>query len=189
MHSPNLSKGFPTLGGFADATAIFLLATFSLLILPAGARADDTDDTSQTTDEETTPLVVSATVAVNDASASEGDALTFTVTLDNAVPDGLTVTPSFSDGTATVGTDYTENTGVLSFSGTAGETQTFTVSTSEDEDVEDDETFTVSLSVSSTTHDVTATSTATGTINNDDSATVTIADASASEGDALSFTV
>ena len=131
----------------------------------------------------------SATVTIADASASEGDALSFTVTLDKAVPDGLTVTPSFSDGTASGGTDYTENTTALTFTGTANETQTFTISTSEDEDIEDDETFTVGLAVSGTTHSVTATSTATGTITNDDSATVTIADASADEGDAITFTV
>ena len=131
----------------------------------------------------------SATVTIADASASEGDAISFTVTLDKAVSGGLTVTPSFTDGTATKGTDYTENTAALSFSGTAGETQTFSVSTSEDEDIEGDETFTVGLAVSGTTHSVSATSTATGTITNDDSAAVTIADASASEGDAISFTV
>ena len=131
--------------------------------------------------------MVSATVTVGDASASEGDALTFTVTLDKDVPGGLTVTPSFSDGTATKGTDYTENTTALTFSGTAGETQSFTVSTSEDEDIEEDETFTVSVSVSGTSHSVTASGSGTGTITNDDSAAVSIANASASEGDTLSF--
>ena len=140
--------------------------------------------------------VISATVTINDASADEGDSIFFTVTLDNAVPDGLTVTPSFTDGSAINGSDYTANTNALNFTGKAGEKQTFTVSTTEDEDVEDNETFTVGLSVSGTTHSVTASDTATGTINNDDtapppviSATVTIADASADEGDALSFTV
>ena len=80
----------------------------------------------------------------------------------------MTVTPSFSDGTATGGSDYTENTVALSFAGTAGETQTFSVSTSEDTDIEDNETFTVGLSVSGTADDVTATDTAIGTITNDD---------------------
>ena len=131
----------------------------------------------------------SAAVTINDASASEGDALTFTVTLDKAVSGGLTVTPSFTDGTATEGTDYTEDTTALTFTGTAGETQTFSVSTSEDEEVEGNETFTVGLAVSGTTHSVSATSSATGTITNDDSAAVTINDASTSEGDALTFTV
>ncbi len=130
-----------------------------------------------------------AALTIADAKADEGDALTFTVTLDKAVPGGLTVTPSFTDGTATKGTDYTANTKTLTFSGTAGETQTFSVSTTEDEDMEGNETFTVGLAVSGTTQRVTATSTATGTITNDDSAAVTIADASADEGKAIAFTV
>ncbi len=132
-----------------------------------------------------------AAVTIGDASASEGDSLTFTVTLDKAVAGGLTVTPSFTDGTATEGTDYTENKAALSFAGTAGETQTFTVATIEDADAEPDETFTVSLAVSGTQATVTATDTATGTITNDDGAlsTVTIDDASASEGDSMTFTV
>ena len=61
----------------------------------------------------------SAAVTIDNASANEGDTITFTVTLDKAVQGGLTVTPSFTDGTATSGTDYTENTAALTFAGTA----------------------------------------------------------------------
>ena len=179
---------------FAALTAIFLLVAFPLLMLPAGvgadtgtptensesadkgASADEGDGTDGTdgTDEgdstdNTEGTEDSATVTIADASASEGDAITFTVALDKAVSGGLTVTPSFTDGTATKGTDYTENTAALTFTGTAGETQTFSVSTTEDADVEGDETFTVGLAVSGTSHSVTATSTATGTVTNDDS--------------------
>ena len=93
----------------------------------------------------------SPAVTIADASAAEGDAITFTVTLDRAVSGGLTVTPGFSGGTAAKGTDYTANTAALTFTGTANEKKTFTVSTTEDEVVETDETFTVSLSVSGTT--------------------------------------
>ena len=78
--------------------------------------------------------------------ADEGETITFTVTLDKAVDGGLKVTPSFTDGTATKGTDYTENTAALTFAGTAGETQSFTVATTEDTAREHHETFTVSLS-------------------------------------------
>ena len=124
--------------------------------------------TGTITNDDTAPPPPPATVTIADAQADEGDALSFRVSLDKEVPGGFTVTPSFSDGTATEGTDYTENTASLSFSGTAGETQSFSVSTSEDEDIEDNETFTVSVSVSGTSHDVTASDTATGTINNDD---------------------
>ena len=131
----------------------------------------------------------SASVTVNDASATEGDSITFTVTLSEAVQGGLTVTPGFTDVTATEGTDYDENTAGLSFTGTRGETKTFTVSTDEDAVLEADETFTVGLSVSGTTLSVTASDTGTGTINDDDSAAVTVNDADADEGDGITFTV
>ena len=42
-----------------------------------------------------------AEVTIEDVSEAEGDSLTFTVTLDNAVSGGLKVTPSFTDVTAT----------------------------------------------------------------------------------------
>ena len=141
-----------------------------------------------------TPATPAVTIA--DASANEGDSMTFTVTLDKAVSGGFTVTPGFTDGTAAKGADYTENTAALSFAGTAGETRTFTVATTEDSDEEDAETFTVGLTVSGTTAPVTATDTATGTIHSvllkspsPVDPAVTIADASASEGDSMTFTV
>ena len=128
-------------------------------------------------------------VTINDASASEGSSMTFTVTLSGAVQGGLTVTPDFTDVTAVESTDYDENTTALSFTGTANETKTFTVSTTEDAVLEANETFTVGLTVSGTSLSVTATDTGTGTINDDDSATVTINDANADEGDGITFTV
>ena len=124
---------------------------------------------------------------MNNNSASEGDDITFTVTLGAAVQGGLTVTPDFTDVTATEGTDYDENTTALTFTGTANETKTFTVSTTQDAVLEANETFTVGLSSSNSS--VTATDTGTGTINNDDSASVKVNDASASEGDSMTFTV
>ena len=149
---------------------------------PAGATVGD-PATGTITDDD------AAAVTIADVSAGEGETMTFTVTLDNAVPGGFTVTPSFTDATATQGTDYTANTAALSFSGTAGEMQTFTVATLEDAFAETDETFTVVLSVSGTQATVTATDPATGTITDDDAAAVTIADASASEGETMTFTV
>ena len=133
---------------------------------------------------------IAPALTIDDASAAEGDEIAFTVTLDKAVSGGLTVTPSFTDGTATKGTDYIENTAALTFAGTAGETQTFTVATRPEWLVEPDETFTVSLTVSGTTATITATDTATGTIQDDDTAlTLTIEDASATEGDEITFRI
>ncbi|MYD64374.1 MAG: hypothetical protein F4X26_00005, partial [Chloroflexi bacterium] len=131
----------------------------------------------------------SAAVTIDDAVAVEGETLTFTVTLDNAVQDGLKVTPSFTDVTATKGTDYTGDAAALTFAGSAAETQTFTVDTVADRDTEGAETFTVSLTLSAAPPAVTATDTATGTIADDGVVVVTIDDASAAEGDSLTFTV
>ena len=174
--------------------------TFTVSLTVSGTSAEVTaTDTATGTIHSTllkSPSDDDAAVTIGDASAEEGDAITFTVTLDKAVSGGLTVAPSFTDGTATKGTDYTENTAALSFTGTAGETQSFTVATTEDTDVEADETFTVSLTVSGTSATVTASDTATGTITDDDgqqeggaTPAVTVADASASEGDSIEFTV
>ena len=149
---------------------------------PSGVTSTDTGTGTINDDD-------SAEVTIGDASASEGSGITFTVTLDKAVQGGLTVTPSFTDGTAVEGTDYDENTTALTFTGTAGETETFTVSTTGDAVLEADETFQVDLAVSNAPSGVTATDTGTGTINDDDSAEVTIGDASASEGESISFTV
>ena len=113
-------------------------------------------------------------LTINDVSANEGLSLTFTVTLDHEVAGGFAVTPNFTDGTATKGTDYTENIQAISFTGTAHETQTLTVSTMEDDLVESDETFTVGLTVSETNETITTTDTGVGTINNDDVVTVSI---------------
>ena len=164
-----------------EANETFTVA-LSVSKAPSGVTSSDTGTGTINNDD-------NATVTINDASASEGDDMTFTVTLDTAVQGGLKVTPSFTDGTAVEGTDYDENTTALSFTGTAGETETFTVSTTEDAVLEGNETFTVGLTVSGTTQSVTATDTGTGTINNDDSAAVNINNASASEGDDMTFTV
>ena len=165
--------------------------TFTVSLTVSGTSATVASDTATGTVTDDQMGHSPAVVTVADASADEGDAITFTVTLDKAVSGGLTVTPSFTDGTATKGTDYTENTAALTFAGTAGETQTFTVATTEDTEGESDETFTVGLAVSglSGTETVTATDTATGTIVDDETPALSIADASASEGDSLTFTV
>ena len=172
--------------------------TVRLTVSNTTATVTATDTAQGTILDDDAPVLTVGDVSAGsaDVSASEGDSMTFTVRLDKAVPGGLTVTPSFADGTATEGTDYTENTTALAFAGTAGETQTFTVPTTEDTDQEPDETFTVSLTVSNTTATVTATDTAQGTILDDDAPALTVGDASAgsadvsaSEGDSMTFTV
>ncbi|MEP6645634.1 MAG: Calx-beta domain-containing protein [Saprospiraceae bacterium] len=70
----------------------------------------------------------------------------FTATLNNAVQGGFTVNYSTNDGTATTAdNDYVDNDGMLSFTGTAGETHTFTVLINGDLNIENDETYTAIL--------------------------------------------
>ena len=131
------------------------------------------------------------TFGITDASAAEGDAVTFTVTLNPAAGAAATVgwATSVETGDTAVQADFTAGSGTLSFG--AGDTsKTFTVATVEDTGVEPGETFTVTLSSASSGTALPTDATATGTIANDDGiGAFSIADASAAEGDAVTFTV
>ena len=146
------------------------------------------DDDEPVSEPEGQADAVRAVVSLESARAEEGEALTFTATLSAAVRGGLTVTPVYSDATATRGSDYAASAAAVAFRGVAGETVTFAVPTVEDETVEGDETFTVGLAVSNAPDGVEAGAPATGTIVNDDTATVTLSAARAEEGETLTFT-
>ena len=88
-----------------------------------------------------------AVVTVSDARVEEGGALRFTATVDKAVQGGFRVRPVLTEGSASAGADYAENTATLAFAGAAGETATFRVGTVEDAVVEHEESFVVSLDV------------------------------------------
>ncbi|WP_420636883.1 Calx-beta domain-containing protein [Candidatus Palauibacter sp.] len=127
-------------------------------------------------------------VSVSDASAAEGDAVAFTVSLSAASSQQVTVEYAMSDGTAAAGEDYTAQSGTLTFA--ANETtKTVSVATTDDSADEENETFTLTLS--SPANATLGDATATGTINdNDDSQpAVSVSDASAAEGDSVAFTV
>jgi gliding motility-associated-like protein len=112
-----------------------------------------------------------AAVTLADASGNEGDgAITVTAILDNAVQGGFTVEVNTADGTATLAdSDYSALKGqVLTFAGTAGETQTFTVTPTNDLIIEANETLTVSMSNMSSSLAVDVSDAATVTIVNDD---------------------
>ena len=109
---------------------------------------------------ETTP-----TVSIAGGSGTEGDddSIAFTVTLDEAASETVTVDYATSDGSAEAGDDYTAASGTLSFA--AGETsKAISVAIDDDIDNESDETFTVTLSNASGAD--LRTRTATGTIRN-----------------------
>ncbi|WP_042490794.1 choice-of-anchor I family protein [Anabaena sp. PCC 7108] len=128
--------------------------------------------------------------SITDASAVEGNAITFTITRtdDILAAQTVTVSTSIATGNTASAADFTAKTETLSFA--QGETQkTFAVQTTEDVLFEGDETFTVTLS-NATNGSVISSATATGTITNNDPAPVfSIAAAEGLEGDVISFTV
>ena len=110
-------------------------------------------------------VVTTPTVSIAGGTGTEGDDddIDFTVTLDEAATNTVTVDYATSDGTADAGDDYTAKSGTLTFS--AGTTsKTISVSIEDDIENESDETFTVTLSNASGAD--LGTSTATGTIRN-----------------------
>ena len=134
-----------------------------------------------------------ATVTIADVSGNEDDgAITLTATLNNAVDGGFEVNVSTADGTATTAnSDYTSVTNfTLTFSGVAGETQTFDVTPTTDAITESNEALTVSMSnvVPNTVSasDIDITDGATVTILDDDiiTPTITFDDINKTYGDA-----
>jgi hypothetical protein len=109
------------------------------------------------------------TISINDASATEGGAENFTVSLESCGgPFDQTVTVDFAtaDGTAVAPGDYTPNSGTLTFA--PGVTsQTVTVQTIDDNLLEVPETFVVNLS-NATGNATIADGTGVGTINDND---------------------
>ena len=130
-----------------------------------------------------------AAITIADVSGNEDDGIiTVTASLDNAVQGGFTVDVNTTDGTATTGdSDYTSiSSETLTFSGTAGETQTFTLTPGSDSKLEADETVSISqANLSGTSLAVDITDGATITILNDDAAAITIADVSGNEDDGI----
>ena len=168
--------------------------TYTVVLSGAPAGVIITDGTGLGTITNDDNAVVTLT---GGASQNEGTSFVFTATLNNAVQGGFTVAYTTNNGTATTAdSDYTDNDGILTFTGTAGETQTITVLTGNDTKVELDETFTVALGAVAGAPAGTVTtagSPQTGTIINNDQGVVTINNVSLNEGNAgttaFTFTV
>lgn len=141
---------------------------------PAGGGAD--------------PAPVLPTLAIADASVSEGDdgtaSLSFTVTLSKAATSAVSVAYASANGTAVAGQDYQAVSGTLTFA--AGETsKVIRVPVTGDTVVEGNEALTLTLSAPSGA--TLADGTATGTIVNDDVAPppmVSVSGTTVTEGDA-----
>lgn len=111
------------------------------------------------------------TVAVADATVREGAPLRFTVTVQPAASEALTLTWTAASGTARAGQDYTgPTTGRVTVPAGTGRA-TVTVATVDDRIDEDTETLTVTLTdLPDRTHFARGGDTATGTIQDDDTA-------------------
>lgn len=165
--------------------------TFTLSSPSSNAQLGASTTLSYTIQDDET--MSQATIA--NASTTEGDSgtslLTFTVTLSGGSRSTTTVAYATANGTATAGSDYTANSGTLTFS--PGQTsKSINVTIIGDINYESDETFAVTLS--SPSGITIAQGTATGTIANDDSQpSLAINDVSATEGQSgtsqMQFTV
>ena len=163
--------------------------------VPGGTGTIDISDTATGTIANDDSAALTIENVTQDENAG---AMTFTVTLSEAVQGGLTVKYATTDATATtLDNDYAATSGTLTFLGTANETRTFTVLPTGDTKVEADETFGVSLNtltaatgVPGGTGTIDISDTATGTITNDDSAALTIENVAQDENaGAMTFTV
>ena len=88
----------------------------------------------------------SATLTISETTAENSGSSVVTLSVDNAVQGGFWVTVQRADGTATVAdSDYTAGTDNVSFTGTAGESQTVSIPLGGDTKLEADETLTLSM--------------------------------------------
>lgn len=154
--------------------------TFTVVLSnPTGATIGDGTGVVSINDDDPAPLI-----SIADASIAEGNSgqtsMQFTVTLDAASGQQVTVDFSTSAGTAAAGSDFVAQSGTLAFA--AGVTQqTISIPIIGDTTAEPDETLSVLLT--NAVNASLADSTAVGTITNDDAVpAVTISSVTVNEG-------
>ena len=149
-----------------SVSRISIKSLFSLLILSLLALSGLGGCGGSSSKEDPIP-----SVSVAAASVLEGDSgtptLDFVVTTSKASSSVITLTYSITPGTATAGTDYTDNPGPIDIPANATNV-TISVPIIVDTDVEEDETLTLTLTAASGAS--LGTATVTGTILNDDDA-------------------
>ena len=169
--------------------------TFSVTLSNASSNASiaKAAGTGTITNDDKTTLTLTASAA----AMTEGAAITYTVTSSNAVQAGFGVAVSATPNAPATAADITLSGTTLTFTGTAGEPQSFTVGAVADGIVEPTETFAVALGTVTPTNAliptadfVAAGSPVTGTITDADIAVLTVADATAPENAGpITFTV
>jgi glucose/arabinose dehydrogenase len=166
---------------------------FVNLTSPTNATISDSQATGIINNDDAQPPAI--TISINDVAVSEGASGTsvagFTVSLSGASSQTVTVNYATANDTATAGSDYSANSGTVTFD--PGQTsKPVSVSVNGDTTFEPNETFNVNLS--GATNATISDSQGVGTINNDDAQpTISINDVSVAEGNsgtsALGFTV
>lgn len=124
---------------------------------------------------------------VNDASATEGNNVAFTITMTGASEATHQVAYSTAHGSATSG-DYSSRTGSLTFNPSSGSSQTVSVPTSVDSVVEGAENFVLNISLTSGGGSI-SDSQGIGTINNRSNVTFSLSQPSVTEGGSAVFVV
>nr|WP_242691634.1 Calx-beta domain-containing protein [Pedobacter sp. SYSU D00823] len=136
-------------------------------------------------DNDAATLSLSGPGTITETSGGQTTA-SFTVKLDKPVSKSFSITYNTIDGVASAAdNDYISTSGILTFNGTAGETQTISVTINGDKKVEADEDFQLQLSQLSNTFGNKLTipiSLAVCTIKNDDAAQVAVSAAPGAEG-------
>jgi YD repeat-containing protein len=128
-----------------------------------------------------------AIISIGDTYITEGGVLAFTVTRSGVTTTTASANYATASGTAISGTDFTANTGMVTF--TPGQTsKTVSVVTINDAVSENNENMTVALT-SPSSGAALGTAVGTGIIIDDDSSVFSIGDAIITEGGTLSFTV
>ncbi len=173
-----------------DVVELTETATITLRNPSAGVRLGATTSVDIDITDNDSATLSAADVTLLETNSGETMAV-FAVVLNNAVDSSFTVDFATANATATTADgDYVAKSDTLTFSGTAGETQTVGVIVNGDTKVELDETFVLNLSgVVAGGRDVTiADSQAEATIQNDDAARLLVNDVSMAEGNAATTT-
>lgn len=136
-------------------------------------------------DNDHAALILSAPLKLNEEHNGTTE-FRYTLTLDNPTNAGFTLKYATADGTAKVSdNDYNEASGILSFSGTGGESKTISIRVNGDIKIEGDETFGLEISDLSNSFNSRLTIPApnvTGTIINDDSSEIVVSKTDGAEG-------
>ena len=139
-----------------ETTGVFMVATtddvlvegdetFTVTLAASGTLPDGVTLGTPVTATGTITGNDGATVSIANASADEGEAVAFTVSLSAVASADVVLSWSTADDTAIAGTDYTAQTSGTVTIAAGATTNTFTVTTADDALVEGDETFTVTI--------------------------------------------